>query len=520
MSTVTSKTILDNLWIGASTLGSSVLAILGYGFAVSILGESQAGIVGVMLGVMTMGAAVGSFGINLALVREASKGPLGNCAMSAEIGVASIVAIIVGLLCLAVMVFAGPTLLTMVKYQGDQVDAESYSLLVGAAVLFTQLSGVGRALNQSQCDFRTSSVIDLVASFLQSAGTIIMVYYYRNLTAIGIITFLVAGVQFTAYWFFLRRKWGLSIRPVWSHSAFLRLWRFGRWPYWGSIFAILGDSFDKILVGGLFGSVSVPAYSMAKSFYSQSHALLASQAYSLFPRLAATGRVLGIEQETKLISFVSLISGWIYLSIFLVGPVLAAISAGGAFADKVSYGLGVFCLMGWANSLCLIVYFSKLATGYSKLVMIMNAFSGPGTLLAMWLLGELGGLRFAIAGQVVMLGGVFWLLSLDESNRSVWKCLVQRLRAAAPTGLYAAFWASLIVWFRNWESYFSGFSIAFAVVFLLIYIPLAIQLSRRLPGGGALRDTMLAVVVVLPITTRATAFLRVLLGLNLTESPS
>lgn len=512
MSTKATKTISDNLWIGASTLGTSILAILGYGFAVNLLGEAQAGIVGVMFALLTMGTAIGGLGLNLALVREVSMGKLDNRAMTAEIGVVSMVAICLGLLIWILMIITGPFLLSLVKYKGDVVDAQNYCSLIGAAVLFTQLSGVGRSLNQSQCDFRINSVIDLTVSFLQSAGTILMVYFYRNLTSIGLVTLLVSVVQSTTYWWFLRGKWGLSLRPGWSHSAFLRLWKFGRWSHLGSIFTILGDSLDRILVGGLFGSASVPAYSMAKSFYTQSHALLASQAYSLFPRLAATGRVIEIEHETRLISLVSLFSGWLYLSIFLVAPIFAAISAGEAFADKVSYGLGVFCMMGWANSLCLIVYFSKLANGYSKLVLIMNVVSGPGTLLAMWLLGLFGGLSLAIGGQVIMLGGVFWLLSLDESNRSKWKWLVRRLRPAAPAGIYTAFWVAIVICFRNWGPYLSVFSMSFSGLVMFIYVPLAAHSSRRLTGGSVMLDSLHAVLFVLPIPARASLYLRWLLA--------
>ena len=514
MAKVEPKTVRDNLWIGAGTLGTSALAILGYGFAVHFLGESSAGIVGVMLAVLSTSAALGGLGMNLALVREASKTSLANTTLKSEIGVATTVAIGVGVLCLGAMVFAGPMLLALVKFQGDRADALRYCALAGSAAVLIQVTGVCRALNQSQSEFRATSIMDIGASFLQSAGTILALSIFRNLTTIGIVTLLVSSAQLAGYYHSLYRRWGIMPWPSWSQPAFSRLWHFGRWPHLGSIFVIIGDSFDRILLGTLFGSASVPAYAMAKSFYTQSHALLASQAYYLFPRVAASGRAMGIETETRLIGMVSLFSGWIYLTVFLTGPLLAALSADDIFAEKVSSSLLVFCLMGWANSLCLIVYFSKMAEGYSKLALIMNVISGPGTLVAMWLLGWGGGLRWAIAGQSVMLGGVFWLLSLNEANRPDLAYFKVRLLAALPTGIFAVGCATGAVLLRGHSAHI-GVRAIFAIVFVLVlYLPVAARLAQRLPGGPSLSASLSSIIAALPIPGRIAGLMANLLAVR------
>ena len=173
----------------------------------------------------------------------------------------------------------------------------------------------------------------------------------------------------------------------------------------------------------------------------------------------------------------------------------------------------IFCIMGWINSSSLVTYYSKMATGDSKLVLIMNVFSGPGALLAMLLLGLVGGLRMAIVGQLVMLGGVFWLMSLDELNRINADCLKARLLASSPAAIFALVCGTAAHLFRGGQEHISAVSITVALATVGLFIPVALRLFRLTTWSSNPRTAVAAVLGALPIGRSMAGFIGLIAGI-------
>ena len=507
------KVVRGNMWIGTGIITVSVCAILSYGFAVRRLGEADAGVVGVVSAILGVSVAIGGLGLALALVREGSLAKGDAALVNSYAGVALVCALLLGIICFAGMFLGAGPLLAVVNFKGDVEDAKAYCILAGLAILLTQWSGVYRALIQARCDFRLSSICDMTYGVLQVTGVIFGILVFPKLVTIGAVNVLAAGIQVIHYRVMVRHSWGTVFKFRWSREAFERLWIFGKWQQLGGLFGVLGDTVDKLVLGVMFGVASVPAYSMARSFYSQCHTILASQTYQLFPRLAGEGKgSLDLDLELRLIAFISFCSSWIYLGVFLVGPILIAVISGGDFAAKVNRSLPMFCVIGWMHSLCLVVYFVKLASGYSRLVSIMNSLSGPVTLIAMISLGLVGGLRWAIAGQLAILSGVTWLLSLDEGNTIKWHLLLRRISVCLPHLFSAVIFAVSGYWVRSITGYLSVANLMVTLLLVTAYLPLVNRCARIWPFDQNVATTVSAVVNALPIKKQVTRFLCAVVG--------
>jgi O-antigen/teichoic acid export membrane protein len=519
MSTATKQAIKSNLWIGLGVLGGAFCAFLNYALAVRFLHAEDAGLLGVISSVITASVALGGLGFASALVREVTIVESDPARMRDSVGVALLLAVILGGLCLGLLFFGASTIFNIVDYKGDRASAVVYCSLCGFSVLLNQLTSVYRALAQSQCNFKDCTQCDLLYAALQLAGTFVLIRY-PYLSVLGVINMAAAFVQLVVYWGQTRRVWGLTFFPKWSSEAFSRLWIFGRWMQIGAIMGIMGDALDKVVLAAYFGPASIPPYVLARRFYTQSHVLLASQAYYLFPKLSGkctdgadrSDVNAGIECRTG--GVIALAAGLIYTTAYSFGPLLVGWSVNEEVAAAVTPMLSLFCIIGWIQSLTLVTYFTKLAEGYSHVSTVTNLLAGPAALVAMILLGMTGHWYAAVSGQLLILIGILWLLGLGADNRSTPQELVRRLGIGIVPGMTAGVLCICSGATRSTFGLMSWPSIISTIIVCLIYLPLTSRLPRRWPNQLILSQTILRLIEQSPFCEKIRILVLATLGIR------
>jgi len=510
------RTVRNNLWMGASTLGVSFIAIISFGFVVRTLGETRAGVVGVISAILAASSALAGAGFAASLVRQASRHQEVPGRVAEYASTTMTIGLLVGLVCCLGMVAGTMTLLELIHFMAEpeQVqDAMRYGALAGGAVIVTQCSGVYRALLHARSEFRVSSRCDLTYSAVQGMGIIAALTFHPTLMSVGLVNLGAALGQWMQYRRAVSVIYGRLFPPGWSPATFRDLWSFGKWHQMGSLFMILGDSLDRVFLGAYFGAAAVPGYNLAKSFCGNVHGLLASQVYFLFPSLARNSKEISNELEHRLVSIVMLLASWIYLGVFGLAPVVVSLISGPDFSSKVLRVLPVFCVLGWFNALCLVSYFTKMAAGRSRAVATMYAISGPGAICSMIVLGTNFGLAWAAVGQLASALGMLWLVSLGSDDRPSPSLLWRRLRPQLPL-LFFAFGAAAAL--QAFAGIAGGGALRLFLTFgvLVFFIPLSLQLIVRMQLSSPAPAAVVELIFALPLPRHLQYLLCRMLGVR------
>jgi O-antigen/teichoic acid export membrane protein len=495
------RTVRNNLWMGASTLGVSIIAIISFGFVVRTLGETRAGVVGVISAILAASSALAGAGFAASLVRESSRHQETPERVAEYAGTTLTIGLVMGSLCCLGMAAGTLTLLEAIDFMSERAqvnDAMRYGSLAGGAVILTQCSAVYRALLHARSEFRASSRCDLTYSAVQGTGIIIALVLHPTLMSVGVVNLVAALGQWLQYRRAVRTIYGRLFRPSWSPAAFRGLWSFGKWHQMGSLFVIIGDSLDRVFLGAYFGAAAVPGYNLAKSFYSNMHGLLASQVYFLFPSLARNPEGISEERERRLTSIVMLLASWIYLGVFGLAPVVVSFISGPDFAAKMLRVLPVFCMLGWINALCLVNYYVKMAAGRSRIVATMYVLAGPGAICSMVVLGANFGLEWAAYGQLASALGMLWLVSLGSDDRPSWSLLWRRLRPQLPLFLFAFGVAATLQALAGMAGG-TALRILLTSIILVSFVPLFLQLIVRLQPGSPAPAAIAELITALPV---------------------
>jgi O-antigen/teichoic acid export membrane protein len=156
-----------------------------------------------------------------------------------------------------IVVFAVSPLAARFFHAPDLVDVLR---VMGLVLLLRGLGVVPGAILERSLDFRSRTIAEVVASFVQIAVFLGLAVGGFGVWSLVIGNLASQATQTTLYWLFV--PWRPSPRQ-WSRTVLRELVRYGRFVGGANVLTVLSNTLDNIVVGRVLGTFSVGLYNLA-----------------------------------------------------------------------------------------------------------------------------------------------------------------------------------------------------------------------------------------------------------------
>ena len=423
MSQLLSNAVRNSTWTGLGSLGSAVLGFIFAGVTIRWLGAAEAGFVIAVTTIAGINAGLSELGMGTAATRIIARAyaEQDSATVRKVGGVCCLVSGAFGVLGFALFAGGAPAIIRWAKYDGNHTVAATYCVLAGLVFFLNQLSSLCTALLTSAQRFDWTTKFTLGLNFAQGLCGITFLKMFPSVLTVGITYAALAIIGTVLRGLAVRKVFGVFPWPLWDRGIFRELWEFGRWIYLAQITGKMADGLDKVILVSLFGSATLPFYSFAQRIYVMVHTTLVGQATYLFPMLSAQGAELAAvaeRTEERVRWFIAVIAGTLFSGLIIAGPALLTLVVSPAFAAKASFQLLVFSFVGYIHAQSVVPYFYNLSKGDAKGNSIYQMITGFGILPALWACAYFIGQEYAVFGQLMVFGGVFYLARRGYSGKS------------------------------------------------------------------------------------------------------
>ena len=377
------------------------------------LGEAEAGFVIALAAIAGINNTFSGFGLGTAAIRLISRANEEKNFQEIQkiAGVCFTTSLVFGLIGLCIFGFGSPWIVKWSQYEGNTGVASLYCLLLGLSFLFQQINSYFNIFLFSLQRYDLQTKLNTSYLLVNCVLGIILLSRFPYILTLGIIQAALCLLNCLSTGFAVFRLLGW-IRPSWSQPTFTKLWSFGKWIYLTQITGTIANGLDKIILISVFGSSSLPLYTLSQRIYQTVHGILAGQSSYLFPMLSAKAEIidtLSDQVEDKLRWFIGLLSGFMYSGLIIIGPVLLTILINPEFSSKAGFQLFIFCWVGYISALSVVPFFLILTKGDSKGTWIYHIIVGFSYLPFFIIFAYLFGFQYAVVGQLMIFCGTIYL---------------------------------------------------------------------------------------------------------------
>lgn len=364
-----------------------------------------------------------------------------------SVGATSAVNVLSGTLAWTVLFFGAPAIANGLALAPQDVALGVRLLRLTAFNLGFMLgTGAYGAIPQALQRYDISSVMTVVQSIFQVAGTVALLYTGRGVYELVFLTVITTVVRQIANVVVAKRLIPhLRLLPMPSWAGLKEVFSYGIFATATQVLGIVWREADKLLLGGLIGTASVAYLSVPKSLVFRGTDAVASAAAALFPRFSATNDLGGARRLFLTTTWSLLLAtAVIYVPMTVLFPTFLLLWIGPEFAREsawIGQVIAFSCIVRGAY-----VPYQMLFQGYGKpQYLTLSYFASGLTSLALNLLliptFGLAGAGYTYVGTLVI--GV---ISMIVAWRRVLlgESLLPLLRAVVLPAILA--FANLLLW--------------------------------------------------------------------------
>lgn len=481
MSEFLQRAVNNTVWIGGSSIGAGVLGFLVSTTTVKFMGLPQAGFAVAVLSLVAIFSTLSGFGISNALVFQISqrRNQEESARARGSLEAALLVALIVGGVGGCGLWAADDLIIDFSNWDGPRGDARIFCALSGLAFATAQLGNPHQSAIEGALRYDLRGLIILSTLIFQALATVILLWAWPSLIVLAAINVATALLRTLASAWASAHVLGFVARPKWSSAALRGVWRYSRWFYFASLFALGFSGFDRMTLVTQFGSALLPIYVLARRFYEVAHDILTSQTAYFVPMIStilSEGDGTAVDLDDRLKWFVAALAAWLYAGVLLIGPGLLVLSVSPEFARSARVPLLIMAVVGFLHAQAIVPFYFAQAEGRPVWGFGLNAACAL-SVPAMMLLGRSIGFLGAIAGQLTI--GIASILFILLYSFRTGKLDLARVWTpiARPSVLFALAMALYFAWLTDRFSlmWLAGLGAAF----LALYFPVLCRMERR-----------------------------------------
>lgn len=419
MSNLLEKAVNHSIWTSIGSIGTAIIGFFFAGVTIRWLGEAEAGFVIAVSTLVGVNATFSNLGLGAAATRLISKSHHDNDWQTLKIvsGICLIASLAFGGLGFCFFYLGTPLIIQWSQYEGNPEIGRWYCFLSGIGFFLSQISGYLNNLLFSLQRFDWQTKIKIGFGLANGICGITLLKAFPSILTVGIVMTSLSAIQvlFTSY--VVIQVIGFFPLPRWNLKIFRDLWDFGRWVYLTQITSSLMIGLDKIFLTSLFGSASLPFYTLPQNIYINIHQILVSQANYLFPMLSSLGEDINLfaeRIENRLRWFIGIISSVIFSSLIILSPGLLSVIVDSQFSEKASFQLLIFSLVGYIHSQAIIPFFFGLSKGDAKGNWLFHLISGFSMVLFLVILSSILGFKYSVIGNLGIIIGVLYLSKREK----------------------------------------------------------------------------------------------------------
>lgn len=364
--------------------------------------------------------------------------------------------------------------------------AELAFKLTAITWFLTQVSAIFRGVVVGQQNFKSLSIGTLFRMVLWNMGGAGLLLLYPSLNAVLFLQIIIE-TGFVFYWFSLGKARLSELRffPYWDSESARKTVGFSSWQVLNTIFGHAAGYADRFILGALLNVSAVGMYTVAIKAMNALRGVSNSILGVLFPAVSGISDTKG-ESERLILDYgwvVSVLSGWTYAVVFVLGPDLLTFWVGKDIGGPAGI---ILCILMASLALELpssIVNTYLLGHALTRWIALNNIFTSCITLIMMMFLckhyGMLGVAWSSFFG-LILTRPIFhiWVFIKRFQGELVWtKCFADIYGPLLSASLGAVIGYILHYSLSNFFGNIPGF---FASLFLSpVIICLAVLFSER-----------------------------------------
>jgi O-antigen/teichoic acid export membrane protein len=303
-------------------------------------------------------------------------------------------------------------------------DAEAASIIgvVGMAAPLLLLRGITHGAVEAAERFDLSGAVKVAFSLLNYTIPLAGLWLGWTLTQIVAGLMVTAALSVAAYLVLLHTFVGLPLRPRFSRSCLVRLFRFGSGVTLSSVAIVAVGQLDKLIVVAVLGLPALGIYAVAQEVASRLLLVPTAFAAAAFPQFSVESAHHAGGSLFARTTASAVIMVFLPAIIFIgAGPELLSMWLGPEFGASAGFILQILCLSIYTSVIGYIAFAFVQATGRPGTIAAIQWLQLPLFAMALWLLATwlgLAGVAIAVVLRTLVEVPVFvWLAA--RFDRSV-----------------------------------------------------------------------------------------------------
>ncbi len=480
MPSLLKQSITNSFFLNVGSVSSVIIALLFAGFQIRFLGVEAAGFLMLLESITSMSTRFGGFGFGTAALKKIAEyhGQKKYKEIKYTLSAVLCVDCILGLI-VAIGLIIGFRWIFNWSKTADVFfeDAQRATYFFALTFILRQIKKTYGVVFSAFQRYDIIALINTVVGLLTGGIGIITLMIWPTMTAIAIVIFVIAFINFSVTIVMVYRLTGEVVFPIWNYEELKTMGKFGGWVYLGTLSSILVANADKFILTSFLGSQSLPYYVIGQRVVTQVHTFLSGQSQFLFPMLASKGeqiKEIVNNIEDRLRWFVAALSSIAYGSLALVAYPLLTMLIGEDFAKIALVPFLIACIQGFLASSAIVTFHINWAKGNGAPNSLMNLASGILVSVTMVLLTPIFGIIGTSIAQlwvgITSFALIYWAARINK-NVNWWEIIRPLL---TPTTTFLLFFIGAIIIIPLFSTY--------SIIYQLILI-FALAIFALMIGG-------------------------------------